>query len=336
MDFLQRRKDYDPQNFYQVLVDFPLQFQKAYEYVDNSGCHLDLPQDNALSKVLVCGMGGSSLPTDIINNLVFDDCFLHVCRDYDVPDWVDEDTLIFVNSYSGNTEETLDALEMIRKKTKYIVIITAGGILEAKANEYNIPYYTIPLGQQPRAMTGYFIVYMLHVLFEYGFIEDMKSKMLSLISRLQEYDYHTQAQDIVERIANKLPIIYTSDRCSSVARIWKIKINENAKTQCFWNVFPELNHNEMVGFTALRVEPFFILLKSDLDNERVQKRMQIFSDILSQKSYIYQVQMKGDSLLEQIFSALLLGDWVSYYLALSQQVDPTPVDMVEDFKQRMK
>lgn len=335
MDFTQLRSEYDPKDFHSVLESFPQQFQKAYDYIEANP--QVLKTDSEISKILVCGMGGSSLPTDIVNNICENIITIHTCRTYDVPEWIDQDTLVFVNSHSGNTEETLEALNIIQNITSHVVVITSGGKLLEQAQELELPVYIVESGEfvQPRAMSGYFMVYMLEVLQSYSLIENHKSQIIRSVNFLEEQNFEAIAKDIVEIIGDQLPIVYTSSEFHSVARIWKIKINENAKTQCFWNVFPELNHNEMVGFTNLRIEPIFIILQSTFDHPRVQKRMDIFAKLMEESSSIITIDMEGNSILEQVLWSMLLGDWTSYYLALSTETDPTPVDMVEDFKKLM-
>jgi len=326
-------KEIDKSNLRQVLLDFPKQIEDAYKYID--GYTFD-PEKKNIKNIVLCGMGGSSLPADIVNNICFDELNISLIRDYDLPAWVDKDTLVFINSHSGNTEETLETLEQVILKTKNIVVITAGGELKKKAEELNLDSFIVASDFQPRCMTGYFLVYILHTLFKYGLIEDHREDLLNTISYLEGKNFEDSAKEIVEHIGDSLPIVYSSDQFSSLARIWKIKINENSKTQCFFNVFPELNHNEMVGFTNLRINPTFILLKSSLDHPRVQKRMDIFENLLKEKSTFVSVDVNAGNELEHLLGTLMLGDFVSYYLALKTGVDPTPVDMVEDFKKLMK
>ena len=294
-----------------------------------------LPTNEDIEKVVICAMGGSSLPADIVNNICYDKVQITICRHYDIPKWVDKSTLVFVASHSGNTEETLSALEQVKKVTKNIVICTADGKLLEKAQQYNIPYFLMGEGQ-PRMMTNYFATYMLYVLYRYGLIEDYRKQLLDLEEYLLNLSLDETARDIVNEIGDKLPMIYASTQFSSTARIWKIKFNENSKTQAFWYEFPELNHNEMVGFTNLRTDPIFLILKSNFDHPRIQKRMYIFEELLKDKASFVSIDIQADTIINHIFGTLLLGDWVSYYLAVSTEMDPTPVDMVENFKELMK
>jgi glucose/mannose-6-phosphate isomerase len=148
-------------------------------------------------------------------------------------------------------------------------------------------------------------------------------------------------QAIAKKLSKKIPVVYSSNRMGVVAHIWKIKFNENSKIPAFYNCFPELNHNEMVGYTEIKklgAKNFYtILLQDSTDHPRILKRMDLTAKIIKKSGVGVQIiQMQTGTLLFKIFSGLLLGDWVSYYLALKQSIDPTPVKMVEEFKKLMK
>jgi len=333
MNFKILRQEHDKENLYDVLKSFPNQIIEADQFIRSM---ISFPPVVPTNKVIVCGMGGSSLPVDIMNNIVYDSLHIHTCRTYEPPSWIDQNTLVIISSYSGNTEETLSALEIAKQKTSNIIVISAGGKLSEKAVEYQIPFFQIPAGIQPRCSTGYFLTYFTFILEEFRLIPDVYSQLLEVVPFLEKQDFTVEAQSIAEDIGDKLPIVYTSNKFSSLARIWKIKINENSKTQCFYNIFPELNHNEMVGFTNLRINPVFLIVKSSLDHIRVSKRMDIFEDLMADSGKVLAINMDGKTFLQQILSTLLLGDWISYYLALANEINPTPVDMVEEFKEKMK
>ena len=137
-------------------------------------------------------------------------------------------------------------------------------------------------------------------------------------------------------IVNKIPIIYTSDKWKYLAMVIKINFNENAKIQSFWNAFPELNHNEMVGFTKLLAEYKIIIFKDPQDHERTQERMKTFTEIMDNEMPVESIKMPQAETLTKIFSTLLIGLWASYYLALIYKIDPAPVKIVEDFKNKIK
>ena len=145
--------------------------------------------------------------------------------------------------------------------------------------------------------------------------------------------YEGRGQELSEKIVGKTPVIYTSPKYKSVAMIWKIKFNENAKTPAFWNFFPELNHNEMIGFTNPQGRFFVIMLKDKDDHPRNLNRYQATADLLKEDGIESEIiEMEGDDTFSKIFLSINLSDWTSYYLALEYGQDPTPVEMVEKLK----
>ena len=144
-------------------------------------------------------------------------------------------------------------------------------------------------------------------------------------------------KDLADKLVDKIPLIYTSDRLKAVAIRWKSEFNENSKVQSFYNVFPELGHNEIVGYTNLKGNFYVIILKDDGDYIRVKKRMDITKAMIKKKGvYATEIGITGGSLLTRIFSAIYIGDWTSYYLALKYSTDPTPVDVIEELKNALK
>jgi len=176
---------------------------------------------------------------------------------------------------------------------------------------------------------------MFQLLVNQGLIPDTTSKLLSLAKKLREHmDYHErQGMELAAKIKGRTPVIYSSPKYKPVAMVWKIKINENAKTPAFWNFFPELNHNEMVGFTNPKSKFFIIMLKDPEDHPRNLKRYDATSRLLVEKGVESEViEMRGHDVFSKMFSSLNLADWTSYYLALEYGQDPTPIVMVENLK----
>lgn len=321
----------DRSNLAQVIQDFPAQFAAGMALADG----LTLPPWT-IRRVLVSGMGGSALPADLLADALEGQVELRISREYELHPVPDGETLLFVNSFSGTTEETLAAFDAGRALGVPMIAVSHGGILAERAKEAGVPHLDLPAVIQPRYATGLFVSAMLGVLMRLGVAKNLRAELLALESSLDPSALEEQGRELAAAIGDRVPFVYSSERLRAVARNWKIKINENAKTQACWNVFPELNHNEMVGFTHLRLQPAFVLLRSPLDHPRVQKRMRIFAELLEEKGAVVRTADAPEgSFFHQAFSLLLLGDWVSYFLALNAGVDPTPVEMVEDFKRRM-
>jgi glucose/mannose-6-phosphate isomerase len=250
---------------------------------------------------------------------------------------VDEKTLILIASYSGNTEETVSCYQEALDKNLSHIVLTTGGKLEEIANKNDSTIYKIPRGLQPRLSTGYFIAGVIKMLMNMDLIPDVSRMVLDAASQISESLDEEKAKTTAKNLKNKVPILYSTFENKSIARISKIKFNENSKTQAFWYYFPELNHNEMVGFSNLIMDPYFIIMKSQYTHERNNKRMEIFKKLLEEKGAEVQIyEMSGDNILEEMLNAYYFIDHVTYYLSENYGIDPEPVDMVENFKKYMK
>lgn len=324
----------DKSNMRESIANLPKQFKKAI------GLCQDVKVQGNINKIVISGMGGSAFPGDILKLYLEQSPIpIEISREYSITG-IDQNTLVFISSFSGNTEETISSLyDALWKKAK-IVIVTAGGRLEELSKKYNIPMVKIIKESptfQPRAATGYFFAIFVKVLINCGIIEDKTQELIDLGDFLSSLEIEDKAKEIAKNLINYIPIVYTSSVYeNSLARIIKIKFNENSKVQAFFNSFPELNHNEMVGFTNIKGNYYFLIIEDENDHERTIKRMQIFKDILKGKGLNFiTINIVGKNNLYKVFSTLFLFDFVSYYLAIEYGVDPAPVDMVEDFKKAM-
>lgn len=322
----------DRENLRQVIADFPKQFKVGFDAAKN------IRSKGKFNSLVVSGMGGSALPADILRIYLAEkgiDLKLIQNRGYKLPKESYENSLNFFNSYSGNTEETLSSLEEALKNKLPAIGFAAGGKLVDICQNNSLPYAVLPAGIQPRYATGYFFASMLQVLINAGIIEDETEKIIQSAEKINQEmaRLEEQGKKVSQELAEKTPIIYASEKFGALALIWKIKLNENAKTPAFWNVYPELNHNEMVGFTLPQAKFQVITLMEKNEHPQNIKRMQITAKLLKEKGIdTFFVEIEGNNFFEKIFSTLLIGDWASYYLALKYNQDPTPVEMVEDLK----
>lgn len=301
-----------------------------------------------INKVIFSGMGGSALPCVIVGSWPRLKVPFEIVRNYTVPDYVDEHTLFFSLSYSGNTEETLEALGHAEEKGAQIVVVAAGGKLADLARTKNYPFFSIPAGIQPRMAAFYFLNVFAKVLGPLGLaIEDTES--LASISDWLKTEYESFAaiipsdKNVAKQIAlelmGKTIIVYSGPLLWPAANKWKISMNENAKNTAWANQYPEFNHNEFIGWSSHPVDkPFAVVeIRSHLEHPRVQKRFEITERLLSGKRPApIVVEPKGDTLLKQLLWSIGLGDSVSIYLALLNGLDPSPVDLVEKFKVAMQ
>jgi glucose/mannose-6-phosphate isomerase len=323
----------DKSNLRNVILEYPNQLKLGQKFAED----IHLPKEN-FSNLIICGMGGSALPGDLLSGyLQVASNFslpVYVSRGYHLPKNADQSSLIFISSYSGNTEETISCLEEAILLGSKNVSFCAGGKLEQISKENHIPVvkYSIAFANfQPRFAATYAFAAMHQVLTNIGLCSKIEK-----FPAIDSLSLENSGQALAKKIKNHTPVIYASDKFKALAKNWKIKINENAKTPAFWNYFPELNHNEMVGFTNPINDFYVIFLKSENDQPEVKKRMDITRDLYQRKNLpCYEIILKGESYLEEFLFGLSFGDWVSYYLALEYGQDPTPVDMVEDFKKML-
>lgn len=324
------------QKYYYDIKNFPEQFPKGMELAK------EIKVNGLFKEVVLCGMGGSSLFVGLINDLLesngANNIRIKAIKGYDLPKYYSQDSLYILSSYSGNTEEVLNLFGQIKEKGLSHFVITAGGKLEELANQNNSAILKIPGGIQPRLSTGYFISGIIQILINSGIIPgDLKDLIIEAAKKISASLDEEKAKALSEKIYNKVPIIYSTDNNSSLAHISKIKFNENTKIQAFWNFFPELNHNEMVGYTKLIMNPFFLIFKSQYTNPQNYKRINIFKKLLNEKGVEVEIlDLKGANIFEEILMGYYFIDHLTYYLAEKYGIDPEPVKMVEDFKKLLE
>ncbi|MCK4635479.1 MAG: bifunctional phosphoglucose/phosphomannose isomerase [Candidatus Moranbacteria bacterium] len=334
----------DKSNLRRVILDSPNQIADGLNLSKN----IDVKGD--FKSITISGMGGSALPGNVlrvfVNNVLQNSekkrLPIFHCRSYTLPPEAYEDSLNIIVSYSGNTEETISAFNEALKNNLTCVGISNGGKIEEMCKENNVPHVKLPYPYenfQPRTATGYIVFSIFQILINVGLIDDVSSDILAIVDNLKKkvIELENRGKNLAKKLVGKTPIIYTTTKFKPLAMIWKIKINENSKTPAFYHYFPELNHNEMVGFTNPQAKFFFIMLRDMEAHPQILKRFEITSELMKKRGMESEIiDIEGKSLLEKMWSALYLGDWVSYYLALEYGQDPTPVDMVEEFKDLVK
>ena len=314
-------------DIYEAIKNFSKQLEYQPELVnsDKLGKH---------ERFVFVGMGGSALAPDLlrVSNPELD-VLIH--RDYglpDLPDNVLQNSLIILNSYSGNTEEVLDAFKLALSKNLPMVAVSIGGKLIELARQNAVPYVEMPdWGLEPRMALGLNLKALLKVL--------GKDKALEMVFNVQLTDSEKTGKELAKKLRGFVPIIYSSRKNGPIAYAWKVKVNETAKKPSFSNVFPELNHNEMAGFHAGNVSKLlsqnfhFVFLRDTADNPRILKRMEATAELFKkQKLNVETVELSGDDVFTKIFSSLQLADWVSYYIAKEYGIDPTDISAIEEFK----
>lgn len=335
-------KNLDKSNFKQFILTSPSQFEIGMSLAKR------IKLKGKIKNIVVSGMGGSALPVNLLrtycNSLFkarpeYKPFGIFVNRYYSLPqESYIPHTLNIISSYSGTTEETIRALVEAHKNNLSLVGLSSGGNIETLCKKYGTPHIKLPVPYpnfQPRMGTGYFFGAMLQLLVNRGLIPDTSSEITSSAKKLdsQMEIVEKEGIELARKLKGKTPVIYAPQPYKPLAMVWKIKMNENAKTPAFWNFFPEANHNEMVGFTNPQAKFFVIMLKDPQDHERNQRRYEPTAQLLKEKGVESKIlDMQGDNVFYKIFSSISLADWTSYYLALEYGQDPTPVDMVENLK----
>ncbi len=337
----------DPEGMLARIKEMPWQCQQAWQ----AAMSFKLPTDYAgVDKVIILGMGGSAIGGDLVRSLAEAESKVPVFvqRDYNLPAFVDDRTLVIASSYSGNTEETLSAFEPSLKTGAKKLAMTTGGKLAAMAEKNNIPIFKIEYKAQPRAALGFSFLPTLGVLQKLGFLRDKAADVAETVKLLEKINKRIDekapqasnpAKQLAQRLYGRLSVVYGACILAEVAHRWKTQINENSKAWAFYEVFPELNHNATVGLplpeevvSRVRV----ILLRAPSFNQRVRLRYEVTCEILDRASVAHEfVDSEGKSLLSQMMGLVLFGDFTSYYLAHLYRIDPSPVEVINYLKERL-
>ncbi len=329
------------------LYELPDQFHNSL------GLELDFIQGyrQNYQNIVVTGLGGSAIGGDILRNYLAKKAKLPVVvnRDYDLPAFVEKETLVLVVSYSGNTEETLSAYEQAVKRGARIIVLSSGGKLSEYARRDGQGLIQVPSGFVPRAAVGWLFAPLVLILGKMGIcpgVEEEIRETAAVLKELRETLKPTVdipvnlARVIAGKCRGSIPVIWGTTGVSEVAaQRWKAQINENAKSPAYYSIFPELNHNEIVGFETpadILQRQVYILLRDEQDYERIQKRIEISKNIIKDKvKNLIEVHSRGQSYLARVFSLIYVGDYLSVYLALEYGINPTPVKMIDYLKQQL-
>lgn len=303
----------------------------------------------SIENVIVGGMGGSALAASILSSWPKLKVPLQIVRNYDLPEYAGESTLFVASSYSGNTEETLEALRQAEEKGCEIVVVAAGGELVKIAEEKEYPLFKIPDNFQPRMAVFYNFAALIQLFESMGLIKEGSinelheaADWLSVESKQWLADKHSKdnlAKQTALELQGKSVVIYSGPMLAPAGYKWKINFNENSKTVAWCNQLPEFNHNEFLGWTSHPVDkPYAIVdLRCSLDNERIKKRFEISERLLSGKRPAPEViNVEVETSLKSILWTIVLGDFTSLYLAILNGLDPTPVDLIERLKVALK
>ncbi|HOK56236.1 MAG TPA: bifunctional phosphoglucose/phosphomannose isomerase [bacterium] len=330
---------YDKSDMFSLLKNFPRHCLEGY--------NLTISEINKnFEKVVFTGMGGSAISGDIIKILIEEiaEIPVFVIRDYSLPKYVDSKTLVIVESYSGNTEETVNTYKIAKGNKSLIICISSNGEIEKMACSDGIPLIKIPSGMPPRCAFGYLFFPVYRYFVDAKILPPLEKTFFEKIEKwVNEFlpsSENNKAIEISKKIYKNIPLIYSENRFYPGILRWKTQIAENSKNFAFVNILPEMNHNEIMAFYF---PEFFIkkaiclFIVSGIENERVKKRIEITSNIISKKvKEVMELKLEGETLLEKTMYLIILGDWISYYLAILNKVDPTEIKEINILKEEMK
>jgi glucose/mannose-6-phosphate isomerase len=308
-----------------------------------------LPQN--IQHIIVAGMGGSAIGGDFVRSYLASVLPVpyNVNRSYDLPAYANEHTLVIASSYSGNTEETLSQFEQAVNRKCQIVCLTTGGKLGERAKAIGAPILPLREGLMPRAAFAFSFVPILLLLERLGFTSGQPDLLTNASTHLDGLAAKFGIENLTDsnppfalasQLLHRLPVIYSATDFEAICLRWRGQIEENAKHLAYGNVLPEMNHNEIEGWTHPPdvLQHFFaIVLRSpDDENVRMQLRFAALKQILSGKQIdVFEIAAEGSTRLERMLSLIAMGDWTSLYLALFAGTDPTPIPVMENLKKRL-
>jgi len=343
VNFSQLAKKLDQGNIASSIESLPYQCQQAW----NEAKRIKLPSSYfRVKEIVVCGMGGSALGTDFLRYNLYDELKLpvNIINDYQIPAYVSRDSLVIISSYSGNTQESLSCFKKAIKKKSKIIIITAGGKLAQIAKRNNIPAYIFEPrfnpSNQPRMGLGYSIMAQLAIFNQLGFLRikerEIKKAFTNLIAK---EDMRKKAKILACKIKDKIPLIVAAEFLSGNAHILANQINENAKNFAAYFLLPELNHHLMEGlkYPQANKNLVFLFLESNSYTKILKKRIFITKKVLKKNKIFYLsyiTSCKGK--LVEGLEVLIFGSWLSFYLALLNNVNPSLIPFVDYFKKELE
>lgn len=319
----------------QLIIDFTKQIAKAIEI---GNAYSATETDRKFSNVLISGLGGSGIGGTIAAEVVAAEANIPIATNngYFIPGFVGNDTLFLACSYSGNTEETVNAATLAADEGAKVVVISSGGNLKEMADANGWDYIGIPGGQPPRASFGLSFPEVLYVLAAFGIIsKGFEAELEASIALLDETENAVQAEaaQITEKLTGKIPVIYAADGFGGVATRFRQQVNENSKMLCWHHVIPEMNHNELVGWRTKNDDLAVVIFRNESDYDRIQARMDINKGTFAEyTNTTVEIWSKGESDLQRALYLIHIGDWISLYLGEKKGVDITEVKVIDHLK----
>jgi len=334
-------KKYDTQNQFKVLKETYKQVSDAW----NNKIDFSRVRKENISSIVFCGLGGSAISGDLICDYLSGDLKLpfNVVRGYNLPSFVNKETLIIISSYSGNTEETISCFEQALKKNSKIAVITSGGKISELAAENKISVVNIQGGLQPRYALGLSFFSLLRIMQELGIANEGGNvkKIIDLWKKRggEFSSENNQAAQIASEIIGFIPIIYSAEFLSSVGYRLKCQLNENAKLHAFQHSLPEMNHNEIIGWESYKEKQFntkVIYLTDKEYHPQIKKRFATLKEMLVEQNVeVLTLISDEENKKVRIMDLIFLSDWISFYASVLRGFDPSEIDFIHRMKQRL-
>jgi glucose/mannose-6-phosphate isomerase len=317
------------------------------EYSWSKKISLSQIKTEKITNIVVTGLGGSAIGGELLANFLKEELTVpySVNRNYELPAYIGSNSLVIVSSYSGNTEESISALNEAISRKAQVICMTTGGEVENICKKENIPYFELQKGFQPRyALWGNFFA-LLKIVESLKFVASQEKIVLSIIELLKSKGEElsqesNKALEIAEKLCGFIPVIYSvSDFTSSVGTRFKGQINENSKLHAFSNLFPEMNHNEIIGWETIddkQLKCKAVFIYDESYNNRVKKRFEIVSDLIKQTgTEIITLKSDQEEYKLRLMDLIFLGDFISYYLAIIRGYDPSTIKNINYLKEKL-
>ena len=339
-------KKVDKSGMLSFCMEAPNHYREAEQLARKFTVNISRPEN-----IIVAGMGGSGIGGELFKDWAQDEISvpIEVCRDYHLPAYADKKTLVLCTSYSGETEETLSVFLEAFKRKCALVSLSSGGTLRKYAIRLNVPHLLVPSGMAPRATLPYLFLPLPIILEKIGLVSGVEKELVETKRILRQVSSDSSpentansnvAKALAVKINGTIPIVYGFRFYRAVAQRIKTQINENSKNMAKWECFPELNHNEIVGWQKANefVPKLSVVFIRDSEEPiEIKERIEFMKETVNKTSVkTFELWSKGSSKIAKMSSTICTGDFASVYLAILRGVDPSPVEVISVLKDRLK
>lgn len=345
LDDLEIIKRIDKSNMLSYCVNAPTHYREAARLAKSLSINYRKPRS-----MIVAGMGGSGIGGELLKDWARNRVAIpiEVCKEYYLPAYADENTLVSVVSYSGETEESLSVFLDAIKRNCMIACVSSDGTLSEFAEKLDVPNLRVPSGMAPRATLPYLFIPLLMLLEKIGLASSVEPEISETIKTLQKISRENSPEKpsntnpskmLASNVCGTIPVIYGFDIYRAVAQRLKTQFNENSKIPSKWEPFPELDHNEIVGWEEVGKLAdclSIILIRDDAERIEMKQRIEVTKNLMHKQSLrIFELWTKGKNSLAKMSSAICVGDFASVYLAILRGIDPTPVKTITLLKEKL-